>query len=200
MIYGLLLAAGSSSRMGRPKQLLPWQGRPLVRHVAEVALASQLAGLVVVLGAAAQETRAALQGMHGVPKLVDCPDFASGQAASLRYGLGALPPTASAAIVLLVDQPLITAELLNRMLQLFTENPEVVAVVPRFEGRRGNPVLLAATLFVDLHKLEGDRGARDLLQRHADRISWLDLDDPAVVVDLDTPEAYRSLHMQRGAE
>ncbi len=199
MIYGLLLAAGRSSRMGQPKQLLPWQGRPLVRHVAEVALASQLAGLVVVLGAAAQETRTALQGMHGATTLVDCPDFATGQAASLRCGLGALPPTTSAVVVLLVDQPLITTELLNRMVQLFTEHPGTVAVVPRYEGRRGNPTLLAATLFADLQRLEGDRGARDLLQLHADRISWLDLDDPAVVVDLDTPEAYRALHMQRGA-
>jgi molybdenum cofactor cytidylyltransferase len=198
MIYGLLLAAGRSSRMGQPKQLLPWQGRPLVRHVAEVALASQLAGLVVVLGAAAQETRAALQGMHVAPMLVDCPNFVSGQSASLRCGLEVLPPAACGAVVLLVDQPLITPELLNRMVQQFTEHPGVVALVPRFEGRRGNPVLLGAMLFADLQKLEGDRGARDLLQLHADRIYWLDLDDPAVVVDLDTPEAYQSARRRQG--
>lgn len=106
-IYGVLLAAGTSSRMGRPKQLLEWGGRPLVRHVVQTALASRLDGLIVVIGAAAAEVRQALDGLTGQVQLVECADYAEGQAASLRAGLAALPAGAEAAVVLLVDMPLV---------------------------------------------------------------------------------------------
>jgi molybdenum cofactor cytidylyltransferase len=179
--------------MGQPKQLLDWQGQPLVRHVAQTALDSPLAGLVVVLGAYAPQVRAALADLAAPLSLVTCADYATGQAASLRCGLAALPLETSAALVLLVDQPLITPALIERMLAAFAAAPAPLAVVPCYQGRRGNPVLLAAALFAELHALEGDRGARDLLQHHAERIRWLELDDPAVLSDLDTPDDYRRL-------
>lgn len=193
MIYGVLLAAGTSSRMGMPKQLLTWQGRPLVRHMAEVALASRLTGLVVVLGAAAPAARGALVGLGGPVETVECASYASGQAASLSCGLAALPATAAAAMVLLVDQPLVSPALINRLIDAFAAAPDAVAVVPRYQGRRGNPVLLAAELFAELRALAGDEGARGLLERQSARVCWLDLDDPAVVLDADTPEAFARL-------
>jgi molybdenum cofactor cytidylyltransferase len=194
MIHAILLAAGQAIRMGRPKQLLDWHGQPLVRHVAQTALASPLAGLVVVLGAYAPQVRTALDGLGGPLSLVTCADYAAGQAASLRCGLAALPVEASAALVLLVDQPLITPALIERMLAAFVAAPAALAVVPRYQGRRGNPVLLAAALFAELRTLEGDHGARHLLQHHAEGVHWLELDDPAVLSDLDTPADYRRLH------
>lgn len=193
MIHAILLAAGQATRMGQPKQLLDWQGQPLVRHVAQIALASPLAGLVVVLGAYAPQVRAALVGLAGPLTLVTCTDYATGQAASLRCGLAALPPETSAALVLLADQPLITPALIEHLLAAFAATPAALAVVPRYQGRRGNPVLLAAALFAELRALEGDRGARDLLQQHAEHVRWLELDDPAVLSDLDTPDDYRRL-------
>lgn len=193
MIYGVLLAAGLSSRMGQPKQLLFWRGRPLVRHVAEVALASRLAGLVVVLGAEAVAARAALVGLNGAVQTVQCDAFAEGQAASLRCGLAALPAAATAAVVLLVDQPLVSPALIDRLIAAFQADPGALAVVPRHGGRRGNPALVAASIFAELRALEGDRGARELLERRAAAVRWLDLDDPAVVLDADTPEAFERL-------
>jgi molybdenum cofactor cytidylyltransferase len=193
MIYGVLLAAGTSSRMGRPKQLLPWRGRPLVRHVAEVALASRLDGLVVVLGAAAEDARAALAGLAGPVRTVECPDFAAGQAASLRSGLAALPAVAAAAVVLLVDMPLVTPALLDGLIAAHRASPAAAAVLPRYQGRRGNPALLAAALFPELLALTGDTGARPVLERHAAQVRWLDVDDPAVLTDVDTPAAYNRL-------
>lgn len=193
MIFGVLLAAGFSSRMGRPKQLLEWRGQPMVRHVAEQALASRLDGLVVVLGAGASEARAALVGLDGPVQTVESVDFASGQAASLRAGLQALPAAAAAALVLLVDQPLVTAALINTLIDSYNEDRSVLALVPRFEGRRGNPSLLAAPLFEELRTLEGDTGARGVIERHANQVRWLDLNDPAVITDVDTPEAYNRL-------
>lgn len=196
-IYGVLLAAGMSARMGRPKQLLAWGGRPLVRHVAEVALASRLAGLVVVLGAAADEARSALIGLDGPVQTVQCADYAEGQAASLRAGLNALPGAARGAVVLLVDMPLVGPALIDALVGAFEAAPAALAVVPRHRGRRGNPVLLAADLFAELRALDGDTGARAVLERHADRVAWLDVDDPAVLTDMDTPEAYESAARRR---
>jgi molybdenum cofactor cytidylyltransferase len=193
MIYGVLLAAGSSSRMGRPKQLLRWQGRALVRHAAEVALASRLDGLVVVLGAAAAEVRAALAGLEGPVALAHCADHAEGQAASLRAGLAALPAATQAAVVLLVDMPLVTPRVIDALIAAHEAEPEALAVIPRHGGRRGNPTLLTAPLFPELRALRGDTGARGVLEHHAPRLRWLDTDDPAVVTDLDTPEAYQAL-------
>ncbi len=197
MIYGILLAAGLSSRMGRPKQLLEWKGRPLVRHVAEMALASRLAGLVVVLGAEAWAARSALEGLGGPVQTVESADYASGQAASLRSGLGSLPASAKAAVVLLVDMPLVGPALIDQLIAEFEAHPEAMAVVPRYKGRRGNPVLLAAALFDELRGLGGDEGARTVLERHRDLVRWLDVDDIAVVSDADTPEAYEEMRSEK---
>lgn len=189
-IHGILLAAGHSSRMHRPKQLLPWQGRPLVRHVAEMALASRLASLVVVAGAEATAVRQALTGLSGPCTIVVCPDYTQGLAASFRCGLGALPATVAGAMILLVDQPHITPGLIDRLISTFAATPGVPAVIPRYQGQRGNPVLLAAHLFAELATLEGDIGARAVLARYAATVRWLDVDDPAVVEDIDTPADY----------
>jgi molybdenum cofactor cytidylyltransferase len=197
MIYGVLLAAGLSSRMGRVKQMLEWQGKPLVRHAAEVALASQLAGLVVVLGAEAGTIRGALVGLNGPVQTVENADFAEGQASSLRSGLSSLPASAIAAVVLLVDMPLVKPALIDQLIAAYKQEPDCLAVVPRYQGRRGNPVLLAAPLFDELRGLTGDTGARAVLGRYESKIRWLDVDDAAVVTDTDTPEAYEQLRGEK---
>jgi molybdenum cofactor cytidylyltransferase len=194
MTYGILLAAGTSSRMGRPKQLLDWGGVPLVRHVAEQALASRITGLVVVIGAAANAVRAALVGLDGPVLIVENPDYASGQASSLRAGLGALPDSARAALVLLVDQPLVTPGLIDRMIAAYDEHPAALALVPSYAGRRGNPALLARGLFAELQGLAGDVGARGVLAAHAAEVVHVAVDDPAVATDIDTPEDYAGMH------
>lgn len=197
MIFGVLLAAGMSSRMGRPKQLLEWGGRPLVRHVAEMALASRLAGLVVVLGAEAEAARGALEGLGGPVQTVESADYASGQAASLRSGLSSLPTSARAAVVLLVDMPLVGSALIDQLIGAYEADPSALAVVPRYRGRRGNPTLLAAELFDELRGVEGDTGARTVLERYRERTRWLDVDDAAVVSDADTPEAYEEMRSEK---
>src|SRR6185295_6254756 len=113
-IAALILAAGSASRMGRPKQLLDWGGRPLVRVVAEQALAAPLGQLFVVVGAAHGAVTAALDGLP--LRIVANPDYALGQSTSLRIGIAALGPEITAALVMLGDQPFVTPAILERII------------------------------------------------------------------------------------
>lgn len=190
-IAGLLLAAGQSTRMGQPKQLLDWKGRPLVAHIATAALASQLAGLTVVVGAAEAQVRAALRDLP--VQIVTNPAYAEGIGASLAVGLRALPADADAAMVLLVDQPLVTARLINELVEVYRAAPAALALVPVYRGQRGNPVIVAAGLFAELQTLRGDTGARAVFNRYADQIVWHETNDPAIITDADTPEAWRAL-------
>ncbi|WP_322487452.1 nucleotidyltransferase family protein [Chloroflexus sp.] len=190
-IAGLLLAAGQSTRMGQPKQLLDWQGRPLVAHIAAEALASQLAGLTVVVGAAEAQVRAALRDLP--VQIVSNPAYAEGLGTSLGAGLRALPADTAAAMVLLVDQPLVTARLINELIDAYRAVPAALALVPVYRVQRGNPVIVAAALFAELQTLRGDTGARAVFSRYAEQIVWHETNDPAVVTDADTPEAWRAL-------
>src|SRR5262249_3578933 len=128
-------------------------------------------------------------------------DYAQGQSTSLRAGLAALPPAADAAVVLLCDQPLLTPALISTLVHTFASEQQAtapVAIIPRYLGQRGNPVLLARLIFGELAGLSGDEGARGVLQRHKDQVRWLDLDDPAIVTDVDTLEQYEMV--RRGVE
>lgn len=196
MIYGILLAAGISSRMGSPKQLLDWHGQPLIAHVVTQACDSLLDGLIVVTGAAAESTQAVLSGIaaqRNIPVSV-CfnPVYAQGQATSLRAGIAELPADVRAIVVLLVDQPLITSALINQLIAAHQAHPSHLAVVPTYQGQHGNPVLLTRPVFEHYQQLQGDEGARQLFAHYAAQILWLDVEDAAVVQDMDTPEVYRA--------
>jgi molybdenum cofactor cytidylyltransferase len=206
-ITAIVLAAGTSSRMGRPKQLLDWGGKTLLCHVAEVALASTVDEVVVVLnkdsGFRIQDSEIQRQQRDvlatleaaGAKKLtiVDNEEYRSGQASSLKAGLAALAANSEAALVLLVDQPLVTPSLLNTLITAYRA-ANAWALIPRYKGQRGNPVLLGKPLFAELQQLQGDSGARAVLQRYREHIAWLDLDHPAIIADVDTPEAYHELY------
>jgi molybdenum cofactor cytidylyltransferase len=189
-IAAILLAAGRSSRMGRAKQLIDWHGVPLVRHVAQQALAADLAGLTVVVGAQAAEVRQALAGL--ALTIVENPQFAAGQATSLAAGLSALPADCAAALVLLVDQPLITPALINDLLTAYRADP-ADALIPQVDGQPGNPVILSAALFPELQELQGDEGARAVLRRPGRRVTRLACRDSAYIRDCDTPDQLAAL-------
>lgn len=185
---GILLAAGGSSRLGQPKQLLEWRGEPLVRHVACTALQSGLTPVVVVTGAAAEGVQAALDGL---PVLcVHNPDWAQGQSSSLIKGLEHLPPETGAVVFLLSDQPQVPASLVRSLVELHTQTLSPL-VAPLVDGRRANPVLFDRTMFPDLHQTSGDVGGRVLFARYP--AIWLPWHDRTLCLDVDTPEDYARL-------
>ncbi len=189
-IYGVILAGGSSSRLGRPKQLLALGGRPVLAHTLASALAASLAGVIVVLGHAAEAIRAQID--FGAARVVVNERYAEGQSTSLRAGVSALPPDAAAAIFILGDQPLIGPDVHDALVAAYRDSGAPI-VQPSYDGQRGNPVLIASGLFPELLAVTGDQGARNVLRAHAAEVRVVPIPGPTPTDDLDTEEDYQRL-------
>jgi len=191
-VAALVLAAGSSRRMGGANKLLqPVGGIAMLRRAVNAALASRCTSVLVVTGADAGAAQACLAGLE--VQFAHNPDHASGMASSLRCGLAALPADADAAMVLLADMPWIDGGHVDRLLAAFDpRQPKIVAPVK--EGRRGNPILWPRKFFAEMMAVEGDIGAREVLQRHASQVEAVAFDDDAIFADVDTPAALDALH------
>ncbi len=186
-VAGIVLAAGGSSRLGQPKQLVEFRGRPLVWHAVRVGLEAGLSPLVVVSGAAGDQIRRALEDQSVM--LIDNPDWEAGQSSSVRLGLSQVEARCEAAIFLLADMPLMDAELVRQVVR--THRATLAPLVaPRVEGRRANPVLFDRVTFPDLHQLTGDHGGRALFDSYEP--TWVEWSESAML-DLDTPEDLRRL-------
>jgi molybdenum cofactor cytidylyltransferase len=191
-IAAVVLAAGRSTRMGATNKLTAEiLGKPLVRIAAEAALGSHAKPVIVVTGHQREGVEAALASLP--VQLVHNPDFASGLGSSLKAGIAAVPADADGVIVLLGDMPQVDAHLVDRLIAAFDPEKGALAVVPTFEGRRGNPVLWSRRFFPDLMGIEGDVGARHLIGRYGEAVIEVPVTGKATLVDVDTPEALRGV-------
>ena len=184
-IGALILAAGSGRRMGGGNKLLQLvRGVPMVRRVVNAAQASRCTSVVVVTGFAAEDMHDCLADID--VRFVHNPDHPTGMASSLRCGLAAQEAEVAAVVVLLADMPWIDGSHIDRLIAAFDPLlPRIL--VPTKDGRRGNPVLWPRAFFAEMSQVEGDVGARALLDRHADRVDFLACDDDAIFSDVDTP-------------
>jgi 4-nitrophenyl phosphatase len=190
-IAAVILAAGGSTRFGRPKQLLEWHGRPLIAHVADIVWTAGLSPVLVVVGADADAI---------MPHLVNRPvqilrnyRWREGLSSSLNIGVAALPPETEAAIFLPIDQPLITPRLLQRYCEHWRSTGAGIVIPQSAEGRRGTPVLFARRFFSELAQLSGDVGGRALFEQHVQSIAHLPVADAGILIDADTPEVYQRM-------
>ena len=187
-VAAVILAAGRSTRMGGPNKLLAeLGGKPLVRIVAEQALASKAQGVVVVTGHQADQVERALQGLKVT--FVRNPDFAEGLASSVKAGIAAVPPSADGAVICLGDMPLISAQLIDRLIEAFAPDRGNLIAVPVSDGRRGNPVLWSRRFFTELMTLDGDIGARHLIAKHSEAVAEVPVEGFEAFLDIDTPQA-----------
>ena len=189
-VSGIILAAGQSKRMGQVKQLLPFRGKPLISHVVYNALASQLGEVIVVLGHGAEEIEMTVD--FGDAQVVMNDDYQAGQSTSLQTGISAISDRSEAALFILGDQPLVNVGVINRLIEEF-ERKRMGFLVPTFQGKRGNPVLVGRSLFPHLKSLTGDQGARALFEEYADQIKEIDVGDGCIHVDIDTWDDYLKL-------
>ena len=190
VIAGIILAAGRSSRLGRPKQLLPLAGRPLLSHTLAHAAASQLDDVILVLGHDAEAIAAAV-GEHGQRTVIN-PDYAAGQSTSVRAGLAALASKTEAVLFLLGDQPAVTAEIIDTIVAAYRGTPAPI-LVPVYGSERGNPVLFDRALFPELATVGGDEGARAIVRAHAADIRLVPVPGDQSPRDVDTEEDYQRL-------
>ncbi len=199
----IILAAGSSSRMGggRHKLLLPLHDRPVLAHVLDAVLASQARPIVLLLGHQAKQVRAhiASYATHPDLNIIENTDYLQGMSTSMRLGIQTLQSydytkstesEIDSALVLLGDQPLITAQDIDTFIATYrTTGKRIVA--PTYEGKRGNPILFDASLFPELLKVTGDEGGRSVLERHRDEIATVEMGNPLANIDVDTWDAYQ---------
>ena len=195
-IAGLILAAGKSVRMGRSKALLPFQGSCFLTHVLTEALCSNLNDVKVVLGHQAETILQTLPEIK--PKALVNPDYEHGQLSSLQCGLKHLSSAGlDGVMVFLIDHPMIHRDLVNQLIKAFRRNDAKI-VIPSFEHRRGHPMIFGAELFSELLAAPFDQGAVSVVRKHQHEILHLEVDEPGVLVDIDTPEAYEKHVVQLG--
>ena len=170
--------------------LAEWRGKPLVRHVAEAALASAAGPVIVVTGA---HRTSIVEALGALPVcLTNNPRFSEGLSTSLQKGFEALPSATAGAVVLLGDMPTVSAGLIDSIVAAWRHHAEPAALVPTHDGRRGNPVLLSRRLEGEIAMLTGDAGAGSILRGRGDVVEW-EAVDRAVLHDIDTPEALAQL-------
>ncbi len=188
----VVLAAGSSTRMGGPNKLLERvDDAPMVLTVVEAALASRADEVVVVTGEDRERVEECLSGLP--VRLVWNPDHIEGLSTSLRAGVSALPGGARAVVICLGDMPLVRPGHIDTLIGAFLTDSEGSIFVPTWQGQRGNPVLWTVDLLPEIGTLTGDVGAKVLMSRDPMKVREVPVDEPGVLTDVDTPEALREL-------
>lgn len=189
MITAIILAAGESKRMGQHKMLLPWGEATVLTHVISVFQESGLKDILVVTGGARDEVERLISKQN--VKIVHNSDFTSGEMlSSIQCGLHALTRQTQAALIGLGDQPQVQEGSVRMVCDAFGKTKSNI-VVPSYQMRRGHPWLVARTLWEELLKMESPQSPRDFLNAYQAEIQYVNVDDPNILADLDTPDEYK---------
>lgn len=197
-VAAIVLAAGESARMGRPKPLLPWErGQTVIEVIASRLVALRLAEIVIVTGHRAAEVARAVEWLP--VRVVHNPDYRQGEMiSSVQAGLRALPQEIAACLVVMGDQPALSVRVVDQVLLAYGRGRgEIVA--PVYEGQRGHPVLFDSRYWPELLALEAG-APRDVIARYPDRLHLMPVDDDSILRDIDTPEEYRRERRLAGLE
>ncbi len=192
----IILAAGASTRMGTPKQLLPYQGYSLIRRTIESAVASVCKPVVVVLGANAQ--RIACEINQSSVMVVENPDWHLGMGSSIRRGIleiATCSPTIDAAVITVCDQPFLDPEIINHLVAAYNSTGKPI-VACQYADTLGVPVLFKHTLFDELATLTETVGAKKLINKYHNQVFSIPF--PLGVIDIDTPIDYQQLQKNFG--
>lgn len=189
-VSAIILAAGTSTRMGRAKQLLPLGETTVLAHTLENVRSAGLDETVLVLGASAEAIRRHLP--QALIKIVVNDAYAQGMASSLREGLSHVDPRSGAALIILGDQPFIQPQTLHQIVKAYRKSGAQI-VIPSYQGNRGNPVLLDRSVFSEVMALEGDTGCRAIFSNHLDAIFKVEVEDPGILLDIDSQDDYERL-------
>jgi molybdenum cofactor cytidylyltransferase len=190
MICAIVLAAGKSERMGRPKALLPLRGKTFLENILAAISSSPVEETCVVVGHHRDEIE-----RHVVPpaRIIFNPDYEQGMITSLQAGISSLPSRTSGALLFLVDHPLVDSETIALLVRKVGADR---IVLPTFEGRRGHPVLFGSAILQEILGLSASQGANIVVHKDPDRIVEVSVKSPGILVDVDTPEDFLKLQSE----
>ena len=188
MIYAIVLAAGRSTRMGTQKLLLPFAGTTIIEHIVDELLRSTVNHVLVVVGYQGKAVAQKLPSQSVT--IVTNPDYKSGMLSSARCAIQALPRQCTAVIVVLGDQPTISSELVDKMVQAFEKTDRGI-IVPCYRQKRGHPLMFSVKYQDEIMTNFDEVGLRGLLHAHSDDVFELEVSNPSVLSDIDSPEDYR---------
>jgi len=187
----IVLAAGESRRMGEINKLhMPIAGVPLLRRSVKTLLAAKLGEIMVVLGHENADTQALLEGLP--VGTVYNEDYAAGQMTSVHCGLGALSQPGEGVMVALGDQPALTVSDINYLVDAFFTRDGGEVVIPEYEGKRGNPIIISSRCRQEIITGKYNLGCRRFIENYPELVRTVKMSDPSVVIDLDTPVDYHS--------
>jgi molybdenum cofactor cytidylyltransferase len=191
VIAAIILAAGASERMGYPKALLPYRGRPFLTGILEACQAAGMEHNVVVLGYYEDKIRSTIDLSDAI--VATNTELDAGPIGSIRAGIRALAgKPVEAAVIWPVDRPHVGVATVSALVDVFRESHGVI-VVPTHDGRRGHPVLFGKAVFEELLAAPNDEGARAVVHKEPARVVEIPVDDTAVLEDFNTPEDYKGL-------
>ncbi len=189
MICAIIVAAGESKRMGHPKMLLPWGNTTVLGHVIQVYQKAELGNIMVITGAEKNAVEQVVSE-HCVTSIHN-PDYSRGEMlSSIQTGLRSLDAVVNAALICLGDQPQVLVSVVRGILRRY-EQEQAPLIVPSYKMRRGHPWLVSRTLWPAILDLKSPSSTREFLMKYASQITYLIVETPSVVEDLDTPEAYQ---------
>jgi molybdenum cofactor cytidylyltransferase len=191
MLAAIILSGGASQRMGSPKALLPYQGRPFLEHLLDVTTHPKIGARRVVLGAHAELIADAVR--LAVNEVVINEDWEQGQLSSIQAGIRSLPAGTDGVILCLIDHPLITAGLIDDLIGRFyaDRTAKPLIVLPIYQGKRGHPVLFSAGVYEELLAAPMDQGARSVVWAHAGEIAEVITAEQGCVLNLNDPETVK---------
>ena len=190
-VAAIVLAGGVSKRMGASNKMhLEINGKPLIRHCVETLIEADLAEIVIVLGHEYLNTAAMLEGLD--VRTVYNNDYKSGQMTSVHCGLMALEQSCSGIMVALGDQPALMKKDINQLIKIYLNRNRGEVVVPQFQGKRGNPIIISDQCRQDILSGKRNLGCRRFIEDNPELVEMVEMKTPAVLIDLDTPEEYQA--------
>ena len=195
MIVAVVLSAGESSRMGRPKALLPIDGQTFIERIVAALKQTKVGKIIVILGHNARELQSKIS--HLPVEILINTDYKLGQLSSLQLAVRNLQPDldCDGMLVHLVDHPYLAPALVEEMIRRFYETNKRI-IVPRYHGKRGHPVIFSNALFSELLSAPVAEGAKAVVNAHRDETLEIDTQEEGIAVDIDTPELYQQ-HVRR---